>query len=432
MNMGAETENREYKKTTGELKEGIISLGSMLNKNGYGTLFFGVKDNGDVIGQQIGDHTLRDISQGIANHLKPQVIPTISHELVDGKDIIRVYVEGNEAPYSAHGRYFIRSADEDRELSPDQLRALMFKKNEADTISKKANSDQTLSFNMLKTLYVTKNLTINDESFENNLGLRLDNGKYNIMAGILADKNDISIKVVTFRGKDKNEIIKRNEYGYKCLLIAMDQVLSYMESINDTAVEIKTHGRDEAKLFDILCFREAWINACLHTKWERMNPPAVYIYQDRIEVISTGGLPEDLSKDEFFKGISRPVNIRLQKIFGQLGYVEQTGHGIPLIVNNYGKQAFDIMPNYVNVTIPLRRAVTTAEKATDFLMNLNKSQMIIYNLLRLHPEYTIKDLVRESELSDGYVRKILTELKGKGCIHRVGSNKTGYWSVVPV
>ena len=97
--IGAETEIREYRKTTGELKEGIISLGSMLNKNGYGTLFFGVKDNGDVIGQQIGERSLRDVSQGIANHLKPQVIPTISHELIDGKDIIRVYVEGSEAPY---------------------------------------------------------------------------------------------------------------------------------------------------------------------------------------------------------------------------------------------------------------------------------------------------------------------------------------------
>ncbi len=429
MNIGAETEIREYKKTTGELKEGIISLGSMLNKNGYGTLFFGVKDNGDVIGQQIGERTLRDVSQGIANHLKPQVIPTISHELIDDKDIIKVYVEGNEAPYSSHGRYYIRSADEDRELSPEQLRALMFKKNEIDMISKKANPEQVLSFRMLKTLYAAKNLTVNDESFESNLGLKLDNGEYNIMAGLLADKNDISIKVVTFRGKDKNELIKRNEYGYKCLLIAMDQVLSYMESINDTAVEIKTHGRDEEKLFDILCFREAWINACLHTKWERMNPPAVYIFEDRIEIISTGGLPEDLSKDEFYRGISRPVNTRLQKIFGQLGYVEQTGHGIPLIVNNYGKHAFTIMPNYLNVTLPLSRTISSTDNTLDPASGLNDSQMKVFSLLQNHPEYTIKDLVRESELSDGYVRKILTELKRGSFIQRVGSNKTGYWSV---
>ena len=85
MNLGAETENVEFKKTTGELREGIISLSSMLNKNGYGTLYFGVRDNGEVIGQQIGDRTLREISQAIANFLKPQIIPTITLELLEEK-----------------------------------------------------------------------------------------------------------------------------------------------------------------------------------------------------------------------------------------------------------------------------------------------------------------------------------------------------------
>lgn len=40
MNIGTETELIEFKKTTGELKEGIISLASMLNKNGKGVLCF--------------------------------------------------------------------------------------------------------------------------------------------------------------------------------------------------------------------------------------------------------------------------------------------------------------------------------------------------------------------------------------------------------
>lgn len=62
MNIGVETEQIEFKKTTEELKEGIISLTSMLNKSGTGTLYFGVRNGGEVIGQQIGDNTLRDIS----------------------------------------------------------------------------------------------------------------------------------------------------------------------------------------------------------------------------------------------------------------------------------------------------------------------------------------------------------------------------------
>ncbi|MBR2216182.1 MAG: putative DNA binding domain-containing protein [Selenomonadaceae bacterium] len=431
MNLGIETEVQEFKKTTGELKEGIISLGSMLNKHGYGTLYFGVKDNGDVIGQQIGNSTLRDISQAVANHLKPQVIPTISLELMEEKNVIKVYVEGQDIPYSAHGKYYIRSADEDRELSPRQLRSLMLKVHQVDTISQQPNREQKLSFKMLRGLFVTNNLTINNnnEFFETNLGLKLDNGQYNIMAGLLADQNDISIKIATFRGRDKSQLVRRNEYGYKCLLVAMDQVLNYMESINDTAVEIKTHGRVEEKLFDMLCFREAWINACLHTKWEFQNPPTVYIYQDRIEIISTGGLPEALSKEEFFKGISRPVNAKLQKIFGQLNYVEQTGHGIPLIVGTYGKQAFDIMTNYINVTLPFNKAVKPLPDGTS---DLNDSQRKIFTLLKRNPAYTIKDLVQEAALSDGYVRKILTELKAKDCLQRVGSNKKGYWQTSAV
>ena len=214
MNIGVETEIREYKKSTGELKEGITSLGSMLNKHGYGTLYFGIKDNGEVIGQQIGERTLREVSQGIANYMKPQVIPTISLELIDEKNVIKVYVEGSEIPYSAYGRYYIRSADEDRELSLEQLRTLMFKVNEVDIISKKPNQVQNLSFRTLKTLFAVKNLSINDESFETNLGLKLAYGQYNIMAGLLADENDVSIKVVTFRGNDKSDLIRRNEYGY--------------------------------------------------------------------------------------------------------------------------------------------------------------------------------------------------------------------------
>jgi predicted HTH transcriptional regulator len=53
VNIGEETEQIEFKKSTGELKEGIISIASILNKHGSGALYFGVKNNGDVIGQEI-------------------------------------------------------------------------------------------------------------------------------------------------------------------------------------------------------------------------------------------------------------------------------------------------------------------------------------------------------------------------------------------
>ena len=57
-NIGKETEQVEFKKSTGELREGVISIASILNKHGEGELYFGVKNNGDVIGQEISDSTL--------------------------------------------------------------------------------------------------------------------------------------------------------------------------------------------------------------------------------------------------------------------------------------------------------------------------------------------------------------------------------------
>lgn len=65
-------------------------------------MYFGVRNDGEILGQQIGDCTLREISQGIANAIKPQIIPTIIMELCDDKNVIRVTVEENEKPYSAY------------------------------------------------------------------------------------------------------------------------------------------------------------------------------------------------------------------------------------------------------------------------------------------------------------------------------------------
>ena len=451
--LGFETETVEFKRSTGELKEGVVSLSSMLNKHGEAVLYFGVKNDGTVVGQQIGDSTLRDISQAIASHIKPQIVPTISIKLLDESNVIKISATGNDTPYSAYGKYYVRSADEDRELVPAQLKKYIHDSVYRDAIVEIRSNKQDLTFKQLKFLFLERGIAINETEFEGNLGLKLPDGSYNLMAELLADKNDVSIKTVTFRGKDKNEMIRRNEYGFKSLVSAMDQALSYVEALNDTKVAMGSHQRDEEKLFDFASFKEAWQNACLHTKWEQMNPPAVYIFADRIEIISTGGLPAGLTKDEFFRGISRPVNTKLQKIFGQLGYVEQTGHGVPLIVTNYGRQAFTVSENFITVTIPFnpnfalaeeRFFATAAEEKYTISEGqslqryaarlakkerLNDAQQKITELLLQDPDATLNTLAGQSGFSVSYVRKILDALREKKIVERVGANKNGYWKV---
>ena len=428
MNFGMETELIEFKKSTGELKEGVISLASMLNKSGKGILYFGVRNDGEIIGQQIGDRTLREVSQEIANAIKPQVIPTIIMELCDDKNVIKVTVEGDEKPYSAYGKYYIRTADEDREISPQQLRNLML--SVSDSIVNIGANNQELKFEQLKMLYVGNNLTLRGDTFEQNINLLTRDGAYNLMAAILADENSYSIKVAVFRGTDKKNLVKRNEYGYKCMLVAVKQVLDYMEALNDTVVDVEGSLRKESKLFDFPCFREAWLNACLHNRWSRQTPPAVYMFDDRIEIISVGGLPDGLTLEEFYKGKSKPVNLELQQIMVQLDYIEQTGHGVPLIVSRYGREVFDISENFITVTIPLnhKRNVKdslsqTAAKAAD------RRYGKILELMRENPGISVSEISRQMGVGTTTITKRIHCLKEEGIVERIGSKKTGQWIV---
>ena len=166
--------------------------------------------------------------------------------------------------------------------------------------------------------------------------------------------------------------------------------------MNDTIVDAGGSLRKERSLFDFSCFREVWLNACLHDRWSRQTSPAVYMFDDRIEIISVGGLPEGLTLEEFYEGKSKPVNLELQQIMVQLDYIEQTGHGVPLIVSRYGKEVFDITENFITVTIPLNKAERTE---SDLLQNkkvlLEDSDERIASLMKENSSIKVNEIRRQ-------------------------------------
>ena len=426
MNLGFESELIEFKRSTAQTTRALESLAAMLNKSGKGKVYFGVSDNGEVVGQLIGNKTMKDLSDAIVNRIKPTVVPTITFENLDGKNIIVVDVEGTNKPYSADGNYLIRSGCENKKLEPEQLKELLFT-NSIELITNIEAFNQELTFNQLKQLYIARGLTFDNSTFEKNTGLLCRNGKFNELADILSDNNNCSIKVVRFAGNDKSELVIRNEYGYKCMIMAMNQALDYVNSLNETRVELDGKiARKEVRLFDEKCLREAWVNACLHCKWAKMVPPAIYIFNDRIEVISTGGLPVDYSVEDFYIGISHPVNKQLQKIMGQLGIVEQTGHGVPEIVKKYGREAFSITENHIVVTLKFPFELANKQSNYD---DLTLSQKKVLMALSNQPTITTAELNKVTGLSVSRINSLIKELKSLNRISRVGSNKSGYWKV---
>lgn len=179
-------------------------------------------------------------------------------------------------------------------------------------------------------------------------------------------------------------------------------------------------------------FKEAWLNACVHTRWIEKIPPAVYIFDDRIEIVSNGGLPKALNKEDFFRGVSKPVNTELLNIFVKLDIIDQTGHGVPLILKEYGKEAFYISDHTIIVTIPINKKLleNIDVQNTNEYFDLNPYEIKVFNCVKENCKITVSAISSMTGLSESYSTKIIRNLKIKGYIERIGSRKTGYWKII--
>lgn len=97
---------------------------------------------------------------------------------------------------------------------------------------------------------------------------------------------------------------------------------------NKVAATITPMERVETPLWNKVALREAVINAIVHNDYSFEVPPKFEIFPDRLEITSAGRLPESLSREEFFNGISIPRNKELMRIYRDVELVESLGSGI--------------------------------------------------------------------------------------------------------
>src|SRR3990167_1779956 len=124
-----ESETLELKKSTSELKEAIISIVAILNKHQRGELYFGVKNDGTVVGQTVTENTIRQISQTISENIEPKIFPKINEVILEGKNCVHVEFSGDNVPYFAYGRAHIRVGDEDKKISAEEIKKIILETN---------------------------------------------------------------------------------------------------------------------------------------------------------------------------------------------------------------------------------------------------------------------------------------------------------------
>ena len=445
--MQSETNRIENKEQLNEeFEQEVIAF---LNYKEGGIIYVGINKNGQVVGVENTDLTQLQIKDRIKNNIQPSTLGLfdVTVETIENKEVIKVIISsGTEKPYylrkkgrTPEGCYIRIGSSKER--MTERMIEEMFSKRIKNSLKEIEAPRQDLTFRQLKIHYEGNGMTLND-NFARNLNLLTDEGKYNYNAYLLADENNISIKLVKYLGTNKMELIENQEYGYCCLITATQRILDRLTAENTVYAKIEYNGRKEVEMIDSKALKEAVINAMVHSDYTLSTTPIIELYSDRIEITSGGGLPQGLSQEEFLEGVTAPRNKELIRVFKDVDLIENIGSGVLRILDAYDKSCFKFMEHFLRVSFkykenPFEYAIKNNVSANDTIndtlkdtIKLTKNEKEILSLIVNNNQITREGIVNELRLSDRTVSRAIKHLQDEKVIFREGSKKKGYWKIL--
>lgn len=448
INFGHETEELEFKKTTGELHDAVIDIVAILNKHEKGTLYFGVLPNGDVKGFQIVDSTLRDVSRVIFESVRPQIYPQVEKITIDGRDIIEVKFNGTNKPYSAYGKYYIRVADESRELNPEELKSMMLE----GALSEKWEQRETeytiddIDREALKTFYdrATACGRLPSEPFDEEklllkLGL-LKNGKLNNAGNALFGSNGpVVLKMAVFATDEKLTFLDICRLENNIFRLT-EEAIGYVNKNIRWRAEIKGLYREEIPEIPQDALREIIVNSFAHAQYGAASQHEIDIHPGKVVIYNPGEFPPKLTPEDFATKDLQSV-IRNELIARTLYLchdIESFGSGFKRVFNacmeTDVKYGYDIFPFGFRFIFyrndPNRIAEAQKENpGKGAPQGFTPSEAAVYDLLKEQPGLTREELADRIRKSLKTVQRALESLKSKMLIERAGTARSGYWIV---
>lgn len=433
-------------------------MDAFLNTLG-GQILIGIEDNGTVCGVENADQVALSIADRIRNNILPSAMGLFTVEIrqEEMRSYLVVTVAGGlERPYylkkygmTPNGCY-TRIGTQASPMTQNMVDGF-FSRRILNTLHNVVSPNQELTFTQLKIYNQEKGYDAAGSYFLKNLDLFTEDGKYSYAAYLMADHNGTSIKVARFRGTEKLDIVERNEFGRCCLIKSALNVLERLNVANTTVVRVGGKAqRKEIRLIDPAALREAVLNAIIHNDYINGAYPVFEIYDDRIEIISSGWLPVGLSEKEFFAGRSLPRNKELMRIFSDMDLCEQLGSGMKKILRIYPQSVFSVSEHFIDVRFDY------AEEAMKILREQNQAdnqkpnvsddrindrinviingkiteiERNIMELISEQPNATTDMFCQKTGKTARTVSRALKSLQEKGYLKRIGSRKSGVWEI---
>ena len=359
--LNPENESIEYKEKLNDTleKEAV----SFLNAMG-GCIYIGIRDKDSVVvGVPDIDKTQLQVKDRLLFGISPSPMSfiSISTEKLENKNIIKITVrEGTEKPYYIKNKgfseagAFIRVGNSAQPMTPKMIHVFQTKSFPKSLINIES-PEQELTFAELFIHYHRYNKPLQDNTFAKTLNFLTKDGKYNYLAYMMSDNNQLSVRFARFNdaGERFELLEKAIEYGNCCLVTAIQRVLDRyeIENITHSTLTGAAHRIDK-RLADAKCLREIVINAFAHNDYSYGMLPIFEVFQNRFAIRSYGGLVPQLSIEEFFQGVSALRNPELMRILKDLELVEGLGFGVRGITKIYRQDIFEFSENSLYTTLP--------------------------------------------------------------------------------
>lgn len=348
---GGESETQEFKTRTssGCRREAAETLCGMLNHRG-GRVMFGVAPDGDVVGQEVSDRTIERLAGDLAD-IDPPPSPEIERIPVDdGKEAVVVTVSSSHRrPHTYKGVAYKREGTTTRRLSRDESNQMLF---EAYHGTQRWENEVAHGWSIEDLDWSEISRTVDEavrrgrleepgtrdaREMLRGLGLLLDNELSRAAVVLFAHPDRLGstfpqcrVRLARFRGTDKTEFVDNRQVpGHAFnLLSRADQFLRDHLPVSGRIVS-GVFERTDDPLYPPLALREALANALCHRDYSLGGGSVgVAVYDDRLEITSSGGLHFGLTVADLYQPHdSLPWNPMIAGVFYRRGLIETWGRG---------------------------------------------------------------------------------------------------------
>ena len=354
-----ENSNTEFKREyTDSIRKAVVAFA---NTDG-GCIYVGIEDDGTVVGVADVDDVQKRVISLCRDGIQPDVMMFLSCDrtVIEDKDVVRLQVQrGTDCPYYLKGKgirpegVYVRRGPVSLPAAEAQIRKMIREAGDFH-YEQERSLEQELTFKETERFLQEAGVPFG-EAERRTLRIVSKDGLYTNLGLLLSDQCQHTVKVAIFSGKKQVVFRDRREFSGS-LLLQVNQVIEYLDFHNALHSEIRGMKRLDSRDYPVESLREAIFNAFVHRDYGFSGSILVSVYEDRIEILSLGGLAEGVTYNDMMLGVSIPRNPKLAEIFYRLHYIEAFGTGVRRILTDYAeceeKPQFLVSDNAVKVILP--------------------------------------------------------------------------------